>query len=65
MKLANWIWKQLNTRDALDAMAGVINAAVHGLRSKRVAQELRKFADYLERTGSARGISTSLIANCR
>ncbi len=44
--------KQLNARDAVDAMAIVISAAVQELGTKRVAQELRKLADYLERTGS-------------
>jgi hypothetical protein len=52
MSLMNWIWRQLNARDALDGMAVVIGAAVEDLGAKRVAQELRRLADYLERTGS-------------
>ncbi len=52
MGLMDWIWKQLNARDALDGMAVVIGAAVQELGAKRVAQELRRLADYLERTGS-------------
>ncbi len=52
MKLTSWIWKQLNARDAVDAMAVVINAAVQDLGAKRVAQELRRLASYLERSGS-------------
>jgi hypothetical protein len=52
MDLTNWIWKQLNARDAVDGMAVVISAAVQELGTKRVAQELRKLAEYLERTGS-------------
>ena len=52
MSVMNWIWRQLNARDALDGMAVVIGAAVEDLGAKRVAQELRRLADYLERTGS-------------
>jgi hypothetical protein len=54
MNPTNWIWKQLNARDAVDAMAVVVSAAVQDLGTKRVAEELRKLAGYLERTGSAR-----------
>jgi hypothetical protein len=62
MSLMNWIWRQLNARDALDGMAVVIGAAVEDLGAKRVAQELRRLADYLERTGSTAAARANFAA---
>lgn len=62
MSLMDWIWKQLNARDALDGMAVVIGAAVHDLGAKRVAEELRRLADYLERTGSTAAARANAVA---
>ncbi len=63
MSLMNWIWRQLNARDALDGMAVVIGAAVEDLGAKRVAQELRRLADYLERTGSTAAARANAVAS--
>ncbi|HKS76605.1 MAG TPA: hypothetical protein VJQ82_25550 [Terriglobales bacterium] len=51
----NWLLKQLNTRDSLDALILVVKIAVSDKGKKQVAKELRRMADSLDRTGDIRG----------
>ena len=46
--------KQLNTNDTLDAVVLTVKLAVSDKGKKKVARELRRMADRLEKTGSVR-----------
>jgi len=49
-----WLLKQLNTNDTLDAVVLTVKLAVSDKGKKKVARELRRMADRLEKTGSVR-----------
>ena len=51
----NWLLRQLNANDALDGIDVTVKFAVTELGSKTVVRELRRLADYLERTGEVPG----------
>jgi hypothetical protein len=57
MAVRSWLLKQLNTNDALDAVVLTVKLAVSDKGKKKVARELRRMADRLEKTGSIRGWS--------
>ena len=46
--------KQLNTNDTLDAVVLTVKLAVSDKGKRKVARELRRMADRLEKTGSVR-----------
>jgi hypothetical protein len=57
MKIHSWLLKQLYADDALDAVAVTVKLAVAEFGCKRVAEELRRIAMSLERSGNVQGLS--------
>jgi hypothetical protein len=55
LHLRNWLLKQMHARDTLDGVALTVKLAVTQFGTKRVAQELRSWAEYLERKGTVPG----------
>ncbi len=55
LHLRNWLLKQMNARDTLDGVAVTVKLAVTEFGTKRVAQELRSWAEYLEGEGTIPG----------
>jgi hypothetical protein len=53
--IREWLLQQLHASDTLQGVAVVIKVAVAEFGSKPVAQELRKIARHLERTGEVPG----------
>jgi len=55
--IRSWLLKQLNADDMLDAVVLTVKLATREFGRKRVAQELRRMAESLEKTGDVRGWS--------
>jgi hypothetical protein len=55
LHLRNWLLKQMNARDTLDGVALTVKLAVTEFGTKRVARELRSWAEYLEQKGNVPG----------
>jgi hypothetical protein len=55
LSIRNWLLRQLNANDALDGVTVTVKMAVTDHGPKMVAKELRRLADYLERTGEVPG----------
>ena len=53
--IREWLLQQLHASDTLQGVAVVVKVAVAEFGSKPVAQELRKIARHLERTGEVPG----------
>ena len=49
--IRSWLVRQFNVQDTLQAIAFCVGLALTEFGSKRVVGELRRLADYLERTG--------------
>lgn len=49
--IRDWLMKQFNAQDTLQAVAFCVGLALTEFSAKRVAAELRRLAEYLERTG--------------
>lgn len=53
--IREWLLQQLHANNTLEGVAVVVKVAVSEFGSKPVAQELRKIARHLERTGEMPG----------
>jgi hypothetical protein len=53
--IRRWLLNQLNAKNTLDAVVVAVELAVSDKGDKKVAKELRRMADSLERTGNIRG----------
>ena len=55
LHLRHWLLKQMNARDTLDGVALTVKLAVTEFGTKRVARELRSWAEYLEKARTVPG----------
>ncbi len=53
--IQNWLLKQLNATDALDAVAVTVKLAVRQFGTKKVAKELHRLALHLEKNDTVSG----------